>query len=59
MSDNTFTIYITHRLGAARIADQILVVANGTVAERGKHEELIKRKGIYYEMYQSQSSWYE
>ena len=56
---NDFTIFITHRLGAARIADRILVIAGGAAAEEGSHEELMERRGIYYDMYRSQSSWYE
>lgn len=54
-----FTIYITHRLGAAKIADQILVLNNGRVEEQGSHEELMnKDNGLYRKMYESQRSWY-
>lgn len=57
---NRFTIYITHRLGAAKVADEILVVDNGCIKEQGPHEQLISYEdGIYKEMFNSQKSWYK
>lgn len=54
-----FTIFITHRLGAARMADEILVLDGGKIAEQGSHEELMEKAGgIYRKMYESQKSWY-
>ncbi|MBR3423393.1 MAG: ABC transporter ATP-binding protein, partial [Clostridia bacterium] len=52
-------VFITHRLGAARIADRILVIDGGAVAESGSHDELVKAGGIYAEMFSTQKSWYE
>lgn len=52
------TILITHRLGAAKIADEILVIDNGIVAEFGTHDELLEIEGIYSEMFNAQRSWY-
>ena len=52
------TIFITHRLGAARLADEIVVLSDGQVYEMGSHEELIKNNGIYAKMFESQKSWY-
>ena len=55
-----FNILITHRMGAARIADEILVLQNGAVAEQGKHELLMNMEnGVYRKMYESQRQWYE
>ncbi len=45
---------IAHRLSTIRNADQILVINNGEVIERGRHEELLRQKGLYYELYNSQ-----
>jgi subfamily B ATP-binding cassette protein MsbA len=49
------TFVIAHRLSTIRQADQILVVENGNIVERGKHEELIARKGRYFELYTYQA----
>lgn len=53
------TIFITHRLGAARLADEIVVIDAGRVAEQGSHEELLAGNGIYAEMFEAQRSWYQ
>lgn len=52
------SLIITHRLGAAKIADEILVLKAGRIAERGTHEELIGKGGIYGNMFNIQRSWY-
>lgn len=49
------TFVIAHRLSTIRQADQILVVEQGSIAERGKHEELIGKKGRYFELYTYQA----
>jgi ATP-binding cassette subfamily B protein len=51
-------LLITHRLGAAKIADEIVVIGDGKVLEQGSHEELLYRKEKYYEMFQTQRKWY-
>jgi ATP-binding cassette subfamily B protein len=45
---------IAHRLSTIRNADQVLVLKDGEIIERGKHEELLKKKGFYYDLYMSQ-----
>ena len=52
-------IFITHRLGTAYLADEILVMKNGEIIERGSHSDLLSYRGQYYEMYTSQSQLYE
>jgi subfamily B ATP-binding cassette protein MsbA len=49
------TFVIAHRLSTIRQADQILVIEQGQIAERGKHEELIQKKGRYFELYTYQA----
>jgi ABC-type multidrug transport system fused ATPase/permease subunit len=49
------TFVIAHRLSTIRQADQILVVEHGSIAERGTHEELIKKQGRYFELYTYQA----
>ena len=48
------TFVIAHRLSTIRRADQILVVDEGRIAERGRHEELLEFEGRYYELYTKQ-----
>ena len=52
---NRTTFVIAHRLSTIQQADQILVVEEGNIVERGKHEELIASKGRYYELFTYQS----
>ena len=54
MQDRT-TFVIAHRLSTIQKADQILVVEEGDIVERGKHEELIAAEGRYYELYTYQT----
>lgn len=49
------TIVIAHRLSTIRKADQILVIEEGKIAERGQHDELITSKGRYYDLFTYQS----
>jgi ABC-type multidrug transport system, ATPase and permease components len=55
MKDRT-TIVIAHRLSTIRSADIIFVVKDGSIIERGKHEELLKSGGLYAELYELQFS---
>ena len=45
---------IAHRLSTIRNADMILVLKDGQIIERGKHQELLARRGFYYDLYMSQ-----
>jgi ATP-binding cassette subfamily B multidrug efflux pump len=51
---NRTSFVIAHRLSTIRNADQVLVMDDGMIVERGKHEELLDKKGSYYELYMSQ-----
>ncbi len=48
------SLVIAHRLSTIREADQILVIDDGQVRERGRHEELLAAGGLYAELYQTQ-----
>ena len=48
------SLVIAHRLSTVRHADQILVIDDGRVAERGTHSELLARGGLYAELYETQ-----
>lgn len=50
MEDRT-TFVIAHRLSTIRNADAIMVLENGEIIERGTHEELLEKKGRYFELY--------
>lgn len=52
-------IIITHRLVLSKLADDIIVLNEGRIIERGSHEELMKKGGIYKQMYDEQSGWYK
>jgi ATP-binding cassette subfamily B protein len=45
---------IAHRISAVKDADLIMVMENGRIIERGKHEELLSKKGYYYSVYKNQ-----
>ena len=51
------TFVIAHRLSTIRSADQILVLEDGKIVERGSHEELIEQQGRYRELHDRQHAW--
>lgn len=55
LSQGRTTMTIAHRLSTVRHADEILVMDAGRIMERGNHDELIARKGIYSELYFAQN----
>lgn len=52
-------IIITHRLVLSKLADDIIVLGDGRIVERGSHDELMNRGRIYKQMYDEQSGWYK
>jgi ABC-type multidrug transport system fused ATPase/permease subunit len=59
ISHGKTAVLVTHRLGAARLADHILVIKEGKLIEQGSHEKLIEAGGEYANMYNQQSAWYK
>lgn len=54
LSENRTTFIIAHRLSTIGMADKILVIQNGTIAEEGSHRELLQRKGHYAALVEKQ-----
>jgi ATP-binding cassette, subfamily B, bacterial len=52
--ENRGIVYITHRINVAMLADEIIVMEEGKIAERGNHDDLIKQEGIYFKQYNQQ-----
>jgi len=51
-------ILVSHRVGYARLADRIVVMKKGQIVEIGTHDELMGKRGFYYEMFQKQANCY-
>jgi len=52
--ENRTSIVIAHRLSTVQNADEIVVLYEGEIAERGKHSALLKKNGIYKKLYDLQ-----
>lgn len=53
------TVFISHRLASTRFCDRIIYMENGSVAEIGSHDELMKLNGKYAELFETQSHYYK
>ncbi len=59
MTSEKTAIFISHRLASARLADRILVLANGSIVESGNHEQLLQLNGVYARLYHLQAQHYQ
>jgi ATP-binding cassette subfamily B protein len=59
MLDGRTAILISHRVGFARMADKIIMLDDGQIAEMGKHDELVSSGGLYANFFNSQAEWYD
>ena len=58
ISEGKTTLFISHRLGSTKLADEIYVLSAGKIAENGSHAALIAAGGLYSEMFNTQAEWY-
>ncbi len=58
LREDKTTIFVSHRLSSATVANKIIVLENGAVIETGDHEELMKKHGVYYELFSTQAKRY-
>jgi ABC-type multidrug transport system fused ATPase/permease subunit len=59
MSGGKTSIFISHRLASTRFCDRIIYLEDGKIAEEGSHDELMRKKGKYYELFEIQSHYYK
>ena len=59
LSRDKTSFIVTHRLGSVRLADRIIMMKDGKIAETGTHDELMAKDGEYKKMFDSQRQWYE
>ena len=55
MMKNRTSIVIAHRLSTIQKADNIVVLSKGEIVEQGKHQELLEKKGVYFNLVKMQS----
>ena len=58
LRNNKTTVFVSHRLSSATIADKILVIEHGELIEQGSHRELMAQQGKYYDLFTTQSKRY-
>ncbi|MGI5855100.1 MAG: ABC transporter ATP-binding protein [Candidatus Merdivicinus sp.] len=58
LSRNKTAVIVTHRLGSVKLADRIVVLAEGKIADIGTHEQLCAQGGVYAKMWEAQAQYY-
>lgn len=59
LSKDKTALFISHRLSSTRFCDRIILIDEGGIREVGTHEELMKKGGVYHDMYMIQSKYYQ
>lgn len=58
LTEDKMSIFISHRLSSCKYCDHIVVLQDGSLIEYGTHEELMQKKGIYFELFELQAERY-
>jgi ATP-binding cassette subfamily B protein len=58
LTKGKMSVLISHRFSTVRMSDRILVLENGTIAEQGAHNQLLRSGGCYAEMFELQAAHY-
>lgn len=59
ITESKTTVYISHRLSSTKFCDEIIVIHNSVIVEKGSHQELMNNEGFYASLYTSQSKYYK
>jgi len=59
LGDNKISVFVSHRLSSATIADKIVVLRGGEIAEIGNHKELMEQRGEYFKLFSTQAKHYQ
>lgn len=59
ISRNKTVIFISHRLASCTLCDEVVVLDEGKIVEKGRHSDLIQKSGLYAEMFEKQASLYQ
>lgn len=59
LTEGKTSVFISHRLSSTRFCDRILMLEGGRIVEEGSHEQLMAKKGSYYNLFQVQSHYYQ
>lgn len=57
--ENCTAILISHRVGFARLADRVILMDKGRIAETGTHDKLMSKNGLYAKFFNEQAQWYQ
>lgn len=59
LRENHTILFISHRMSTTRYCDRIIVINDGSIKETGNHFELMRKKGLYYKMFNMQTQYYK